>query len=110
MSILLDIFINIPTLLFLNVLNSKNINLIIIYGLIIDYVISNTYGLITIYLIILYFINKKIKNYYLFNILSFIILIIILYVIYRFKIIYLFISLLIQLIFILINKNHIIRW
>ena len=110
MSILLDIFINIPTLLFLNVLNSKNINLIIIYGLIIDYVISNTYGFVTIYLIIFYFINKKIKNYYLFNILSFIILIIVLYVIYRFKIIYLFISLLIQLIFILINKNHIIRW
>lgn len=55
---------------FLNYLNFKNIYLIIFVGLFIDSVLS-TYVIVTITLVILYFISKKIKNYYFKNILNY---------------------------------------
>lgn len=55
---------------FLNYLNFKNIYLILFVGLFIDSVLS-TYVIVTITLVILYFISKKIKNYYFKNILNY---------------------------------------
>lgn len=55
---------------FLNYLNFKNIYLIIFVGLVIDSVLS-TYVIVTNTLVILYFISKKIKNYYFKNILNY---------------------------------------
>ena len=102
--ILIDLFSFYPTAFFLNILNSKNIFKIIFYGLIIDFVISFTNGFVTIFLIIGYLTSKFIKNYYVFNILIFI-----LFSLIFFKTIILD-SFLLQVIFIVLNKNHIIYW
>ena len=102
--ILIDLFSFYPTAFFLNILNSKNIFRIIFYGLIIDFVISFTNGFITLFLLMGYIISKFIKNYYVFNVLIFI-----LFSLFFFKKILLE-SLLLQIIFIVLNKNHIINW
>lgn len=102
--ILIDIFSSYNTVFFLNVLNSKNIYKIILYGLIIDFIIAFSHGFITVFLIIGYLISKYIKNYYVFNILIFI-----LFSLIFFKTVLLD-SFLLQVIFIVLNKNHIINW
>ena len=94
---------------FLNYLNLKNIYLIICVGLLIDNILS-TYVLVTIILVILYYL-KKIKNYYIKNILYYLIFILIFSII--FKCDFLFIikkSIMIQLISIILFKKHILKY
>ena len=102
--ILIDLFNSYNTAFFLNILNSNNLFKIILYGLIIDFIVSFSYGLITLFLIIGYIISKFVKNYYIFNILIF----------FLFSLIFFngifFNSFLLQMIFIILNKNHIINW
>ena len=81
---------------FLNYLNLKNIYLIICVGLLIDNILS-TYVLVTIILVILYYTLKKIKNYYIKNILYYLIFILIF-------------SIMIQLISIILFKKHILKY
>ena len=110
MTIILDLIINFPTYFFLNVLNSKRLNIIILYGLILDYIICNTYGIITIILILLSYLNKYLKNYYLYNIICFIIFYLFFNIINHLNFKYFLISLILQLIFIILNRKHIIKW
>ena len=104
MTIIIDLLSFKKTVFFLNVLNSKNLYLIILYGLIIDYLVSFTYGLITVFLIISFFMQKVIKNYYFNNLVTFII----------FSIIFLrtvnLVSFFYQIVFIILNQKHIIKW
>ena len=102
--ILIDLLSTYPTAFFLNILNSKNFIKIIFYGLIIDFFISYTNGLITLFLLIGYLLKKVIKNYYLFNIIVFIFF----YLIFIKS--YFIDSFSLQLIFIILNKNHIVKW
>ena len=95
---------------FLNYLNFKNIYLIICVGLLIDSVLS-TYVLVTITLVIFYYFLRKIKNYYLKNILYYLIFVLIFSII--FKCDFLFIlkkSIIIQLISIILFKKHILKY
>lgn len=104
MTLLLDLLILKPTAFFLNILNSNNLLLIILYGLIIDYQYAYTKGLITIFLLNSFILHKLIKNYYLFNIL----ISLIFYIIFFKKI--LIISFIYQIIFIILNHRHILKW
>ena len=94
---------------FLNYLNFKNIYLIICVGLLIDNILS-TYVLVTI--IFFFFYNlKKIKNYYIKNILYYLIFILIFSIIFKSD--FLFIikkSIMIQLISIILFKKHILKY
>ena len=110
MSILLDLIIGYPTYLFLNVLNSKKLNIILLYGLIIDYIISYSYGIVTIILLILSYLKKYIRNYYLYNIICFISFYLLFNTINKLNYNYFLISFFIQIIFIILNKKHIIKW
>lgn len=95
---------------FLNYLNLKNIYLIICVGLLIDNILS-TYVLVTITLVIFYYFLRKIKNYYLKNILYYLIFVLIFSII--FKCDFLFIlkkSIIIQLISIILFKKHILKY
>lgn len=95
---------------FLNYLNFKNIYLIICVGLLIDSILS-TYVLVTITLVIFYYFLRKIKNYYLKNILYYLIFVLIFSII--FKCDFLFIlkkSIIIQLISIILFKKHILKY
>ena len=95
---------------FLNYLNLKNIYLIICVGLLIDNILS-TYVLVTINLVILYYTLKKIKNYYIKNILYYLIFILIFSIIFKSD--FLFIikkSIMIQLISIILFKKHILKY
>lgn len=95
---------------FLNYLNFKNIYLIICVGLLIDSVLS-TYVLVTITLVIFYYFLRKIKNFYLKNILYYLIFVLIFSII--FKCDFLFIlkkSIIIQLISIILFKKHILKY
>ena len=103
--ILIDIFNPYPTAFFLTILNSKNIFKIITYGLVIDFFISYTNGMITLFLIIGYMLTKLIKNYYLFNIFIYLF-----YFLIFNNHLPLFEGLILQIIFIVLNKNHIINW
>ena len=110
MSIILDLIISYPTYFFLNVLNSKRLNIIILYGLIIDFIINYSYGIVTIILIILYYLKRYIKNYYLYNIICFIIFYMIFNMVMHIGYNTFLISLFMQIIFIILNKKHIIKW
>jgi len=108
MSLILDLFVasytNYHSFFFLNVLNQKKIIYIIFVGLIIDFIIANTYGLITLTLIFLYFINLYLKNFYLTNLFNYFFILII----FHFK--FTFVSLFLQIIFIYLTNRHIIKW
>lgn len=95
---------------FLNYLNFKNIYLIICVGLLIDSILS-TYVIVTITLVIFYYFLRKIKNYYLKNILYYLIFVLIFSII--FKCDFLFIlkkSIIMQLISIILFKKHILKY
>lgn len=95
---------------FLNYLNFKNIYLIICVGLLIDSILS-TYALVVVTLVIFYYFLRKIKNYYLKNILYYLIFVLIFSII--FKCDFLFImkkSIIIQLISIILFKKHILKY
>lgn len=108
MSIFLDLlivtFTNYYTFLFLNVLNSKNIYYIVFTGLLIDYILLGTKGIITVTIIVLYFINLKIKSYYFKNILNYFCVLILFGLRFNFG------SFIIQMVFIYLMKRHIIYW
>ena len=69
MSIIFDLLITTYTgyhsFLFLIVLNHKNIYLLLFCGLLIDFIIGDTFGLITLILLFLYYANAHIKDFYL---------------------------------------------
>ncbi len=95
---------------FLNYLNFKNIYLIICVGLLIDSILS-TYVLVLVTLVTLYYLLRKIKNYYLKNILYYLIFVLIFSII--FKCDFLFIlkkSIIMQLISIILFKKHILKY
>lgn len=95
---------------FLNYLNFKNIYLIICVGLLIDSILS-TYVLVVVTLVIIYYLLRKIKNYYLKNILYYLIFVLIFSII--FKCDFLFImkkSIIMQLISIILFKKHILKY
>ena len=95
---------------FLNYLNFKNLYLIICVGLLIDSILS-TYVLVTIILVIIYYLLRKIKNYYIKNILYYLIFILIFSIIFKSD--FLFIikkSIMIQLISIILFKKHILKY
>ncbi|MBE6147937.1 MAG: hypothetical protein E7167_00280 [Firmicutes bacterium] len=105
MSVLLDLFVstytNLHTFFFLNVLNHKNIYNIIFWGLVIDFIIARTYGLITFLLLFLFYIDLYIDNYYLRNLFNYFFVVVILG--FNFSIF----SLIIQILFIyLIKKTY----
>ncbi|MBQ6840974.1 MAG: hypothetical protein IJO63_02510 [Bacilli bacterium] len=108
MSIVLDLLISTYTstqsLFFLNVLNQKNIFYIVAMGLIIDFIIANTFGIMTLLLLFLYCINLKMSNYLLRNLFNYFFVIIIL------KFNFSFFGLILQIVFIYLVKNHIIKW
>lgn len=108
MSIILDLFIctctSYNTLFFLNILNQKNIYYIILTGLILDFIIANYLFLITLSLIVLFYLNKYILNYYFKNIFNYLIMLMIL----RFK--FNLINIFLQILFIYLNRKHIIKW
>lgn len=87
----------------LNALNSKNIYYVLFVGLFLDLVIANYWGKITLIFLILFLVNKKIKNYYIKNIFNFIIFYIL---IYPFSIINFIFSLVFYLLLITILKKH----
>lgn len=108
MSIILDLLVstytNAQSLFFLNVLNQKNIYYIIFMGLVLDFIIANTYGAVTLILLFLFYTNKYISGYYLKNIFNYFFVIIAL----NFK--FSLFSLIIQFIFIYLTRYHIIKW
>ena len=108
MSIFLDLvmytYTNIKTFFFLNVLNTQNIYLIIFYGLVIDFIVLNNWGLITLILIFLYFINNSFKNFVLKNIFNYFFAILILGIEFSIQ------GLIFQFVFIYLNYKHIIKW
>lgn len=108
MSIFLDLLIstytNIQSFCFLNVLNQKNIYYLIFIGLVIDFIVAKTNGVITLILLFLYLVNAYINNYYLRNVFNYIFIIVIL------KFPFSILGFLIHFIFIYLMKNHIIKW
>lgn len=110
MEILLDIFIAymlpLNSYIFLLCLNTKNIKYIIFIGLNIDLMILNTCGLITIIMLILYYISNHIRNYYLYNIIIYLVFIFLMSVIFKSNIIMLLLTSIIpQLICIFLFKK-----
>ena len=107
MSIILDLLITSYlsfSLLFLTILNKKNIYIIIFVGLLIDFIIADTKGIITILLICLYFINRKVKSYYSRNILNYLVFILVLGLPFNIS------GFIIYLIFIYLINKHILKW
>lgn len=95
---------------FLNYLNFKNIYLIICIGLLIDNILS-TYVLVTITLVIIYYILRKIKNYYLKNILYYLIFVLIFSIIFKCDLLFILKkSIIMQLISIILFKKHILKY
>ena len=106
MTIIIDLITTYHTAFFLNVLNSKNIFIIVIYGIIIDFLIAYTNGLVILFLIISYFLKRYLSNYYLYNMFIFTCF----YFIFFQDIFHFLNSFSLQLTFIYLNKNHIIKW
>ena len=108
MSVILDLFITSYTPLhsffFLNVLNQNNLYYLLFTGLIIDFIISNTYGVITIILLILFLANNYMKNFYFKNIFNYFVCLLLLNFPFDLS------SFILQLIFIFLIKNHTIKW
>lgn len=108
MSLILDLFISTYTdmqsFLFLNILNQKNVYYVLFVSLIIDFIISKTYGLITLILLFLFYINVYFNNFYIKNIFNYVFVILILN--FNFSIV----GFLIHFIFISLNRYHIIKW
>lgn len=104
MYFILDMFVspNLHSCFFLNVLNSKNFYYILFIGLVLDFIFFSTAGGITLLLIILYFIDKRLKNFYLKNIINFIIFY---FIIYSFSYINFFLDFLFYLLFIVFMKK-----
>ena len=95
---------------FLNYLNFKNIYLIICVGLLIDSILS-TYVLVTMTLVILYYTLRKIKNYYLKNILYYLIYVLIFSIIFKSDLLFILKkSIIMQLISIILFKKHILKY
>ncbi|MBE6155449.1 MAG: hypothetical protein E7164_01680 [Firmicutes bacterium] len=103
MGLLLDLFIATytpyPSLLFLNVLNYQNFYYLLFIGGTIDFVLANTYGVVSVLLIILWIINRYIKNYFLKNFFNFFLTLLILKIPLRWE------SIFFQLIFIYLMKK-----
>ena len=110
MLILIDLLSSYPTYFFLYIINTKNIYLITFYGLLLDFILINTYGIITFLLIIIYLSYKDIKNYYLRNILVFLTFYFLFNMINYINISLFMVSFILQLLFIFLNQNHIIKW
>lgn len=95
---------------FLNYLNFKNIYLIICVGILIDSILS-TYVLVTITLFIIYYLLRKIKNYYLKNILYYLIFVLIFSIIFKCDLLFILKkSIIMQLISIILFKKHILKY
>ena len=110
MSILLDLVTIYPSCFFINVINSKKLYIVLIYGLIIDFIISYTNGIITIILVFLFIIRKMIKNYYLSNIMCCIVFLIIYQFFSPLSLKDAIISFSLYLIFIFLNNKHKLKW
>ena len=110
MSIIFDLIILYPTYFFLNVLNSKNIYLCLFYGLILDFLIASSYGFITIFLFIFFLIKKYFKNYYIYNIMAFISFYFLFNILFKLNLNTFYLSFFLQLIFIYLNRKHILKW
>jgi len=113
MSIVLDLLLSIKgtSFFFLNVFNSNNAKLVLLYGLILDFIVVNSLFFFTILLLFLYFILKRVKNYYLKNLVSFILTTFIISLFSRYSLIFLLSqSFFYQIIFIFLNKGHILKW
>ncbi len=103
-------YTNYYSFFFLNYLNFKNIYLIICIGLLVDSILS-TYIIVTIVLIILYYGFKKIKKYYLKNILYYLTFILIFSITYKSDLIFIIKkSIIMQIICIILFKKHILKY
>lgn len=99
-------YTNYYSFFFLNYLNKKNIYFIIFIGLLIDNLFLNTYFILTLILLILYFLDKFIKHYYLKNIINYIVFLFLLSLIFNVSFFYLLKnSIILQLISIILYKN-----
>ena len=87
----------------LNALNSKNIYYVLFVALFLDLVIANFLGKINLIFFSLFFVNKKLKNYYFKNIFNFIVFYV---VIYPFSLGQFLLSLIFYLLLITILKKH----
>ena len=110
MSILLDLVCFYPSYFFINVINSKKLYIVLIYGLIIDFIISYTNGIITIILSLLFIIRKMIKRYYLSNIICILLFLIIYQFFSPLSLKESIISFSLYLIFIFLNNKHKLKW
>ena len=91
---------------FLNYLNKKNIYFIIFIGLLIDNLFLNTYFILTLILLILYFLDKFIKPYYLKNVINYIVFLFLLSLIFNVSFFHLLKnSIILQLTSIMLYKN-----
>lgn len=99
-------YANYYSFLFLNYLNKKNIYFIIFIGLLIDNLFLNTYFILTLILLILYFLDKFIKSYYLKNVINYMILLLLFSLIFNVSFLHLFKkSVFLQLTSIMLYKN-----
>lgn len=63
----------------LNTLNSRNIYYVLFISLLLDFVIADLNGKITLIFLTLFLVGKKIKNYYLKNLFNFVIFYVLVY-------------------------------
>lgn len=110
MNILLDLIVcnytHLNSYFFIACLNSKNICYIIYTGLVLDFILIQSYGVITIILVILYFIDKLFKNYYFKNIYNYLFMLSIVSLIFKLNFVNLFLtSFIYQIIYIILIKK-----
>ena len=110
MSIIIDMIVKYPSYFFLNVLNSNNKYLILSYGLIIDVLLNKSFIIITLIMLVIYFLFRKIKNYYLKNVCYYVMFYLLYHLIMNYKFEYFMISFIMQLIYIFFSKQHIVKW